>query len=311
MFIFLESESESTNYKDVIFISAGLAVKTISQNDSIHEYKQAVYKLNIESSKWEKNSVLKSARRKHQSTIIGDKMYLVGGIKRRSRLADTEIISISKNDETLIPRIPSMHNRRSSFGMCTFARCIFVAGGKCNRVESLDKCEFYSTVCGEWIEASSMNTKRSRFALIYFQDKIWAVGGDSNKTYLDTIETYSLADNKWTTLDTKLLSKRCGHSAVVHNKKIFVIGGFYNKPLSSVEVYSSETKQFSFVSQMGQARYHFGYSTINNRLIVFGGYSKETEITDSVEVYDNEKQVWSKCSNLPRPIAAFGYATMN
>ena len=68
-----------------------------------------------------------------------------------------------------------------------------------------------------------MNTKRSDFALIYFQDKIWAVGGFSNNTHLDTLETYDLVENEWTTVDNKLLSKRYGYSTVVYNKQLFVI----------------------------------------------------------------------------------------
>ena len=143
-------------------------------------------------------------------------------------------------------------------------------------------------------------------------DKIWAIGGFSNNTHLDTIDTYDLAANKWTTLDIKLLSKRCGHSAVVHNKKFFVIGGVNRgKVLSTVEVYSSETNQFSFVSPMSQARSYFGCSIINNILIVFGGCLNETEITDSVEIYDIEKDVWSKSPSLPLPLAGFGYASNN
>ena len=252
---------------------------------------------------------MKSERCAHQSTIIGDKIYLVGGCNG-TQLADTEIIPISKNDKTLMPRIPTMHNRRMVFGMCSFAGCIFVAGGYSNDKE-LAKCEVYSTESCEWTKVSSMNTQRRSFALIYFQNKVWAIGGFSNNNYVDTIEKYDLAENKWTTLDVELLSKRRGHSAVVHNKKFFVIGGFNQVFLSSIEVYSSETDQFSFVSPMLHARASFGCSIFNNNLIVFGGDLNEIETTDCVQVYDIEKQAWSKGTNLPLPLTGFGYASNN
>ena len=86
-------------------------------------------------------------------------MYLVGGYNG-TFLADTEIIPISENDETLNFMIPTMHYKRGFFGMCSFAESVFVAGGKYNTGEILDKCEVYSTESCEWIEASSMNTKR-------------------------------------------------------------------------------------------------------------------------------------------------------
>ena len=206
-----------------------------------------------------------------------------------------------------------MHNRRSQFGMCSVSGCIFVAGGY-NDEGNLDKCEVYNAESCKWVETSSMNTKRCSFALIYFQDEIWALGGFSNESSQDAIETYNIADNRWTTVDTKLLSKRCGHSAVVHNKKFFVIGGVdqgdfdENRELSSVEVYSSVTNQFSFVSPMSRARVNFGCSVFNNKLVVFGGSVSATGITDSVEVYDIENDVWSEGPSLPLPLTGFGYA---
>ena len=283
-------------------------ITNLQNKTRIKVYNEAVYKLNVKSSKWKILSEFKSKRRAHQSTIIGDKMYLVAGYNG-THVADTEIIPIKNNEKTLIPTIPLMHIERSSFETCSFSGCIFVAGG-CNNGGSLDKCEVYSTESGEWIEASGMNTKREAFALIYFQGKIWAIGGFNGNDFLDTIEIYNLADNTWTTVDTKLQTKRCGHRAVVHNKKFFVIGGFYQgKALTSVEVYSSKTNQFNFVSLMSQARACFGCSIFNNNLIVFGGYLNSTEITDSAEVYDIEKDVWRKVLNLPIPLADFGYST--
>ena len=107
---------------------------------------------------------MNSKRYAHQSTIIEDKLYLVGGYNGHSRLADTEIISICKNDKTLIPTISRMHYKRGFFGMCSFSGCIVVAGGSNNENKVLDKCEVYSTESCEWILASSINTKRKAFS---------------------------------------------------------------------------------------------------------------------------------------------------
>ena len=290
-----------------MFLSGGFTKENNLEENST----RAVYSLNLMSGNWKLFSELKSNRDRHQSTIISDKIYFVGGFNDSS-LADTEVLPISNTDKILHLTIPTMHKERRNFGMCTFAGCMFVAGGKCNNNESLDKCEVYSTESCKWIEASSMNTKRRSFALIYFQEKIWAIGGVApNRRCLNTIETYNLAENRWTTLDIKLLSKRRCHSAVVYNQKFFVVGGYYRNALSSVEVYSSETDQFSFVSSMSQARSFFGCNIFNNSLVVFGGCFKTSEITDSVEVYDIEKNVWSKGPNLPLPLVAFGCASNN
>ena len=264
----------------------------------------------MKTNKWEHFTKLKTERVYHKSAIIKDQLYSIGGFDNDGNdLADTEAISISKNVTRLNHTIPLMHNERCQFGMCSFAGCIFVAGGNQNEDETFDKCEFYSFNSYKWTETSSMNTKRASFPLIYFQDKTWAIGGVSNGICLDTIETYDLSENKWTTIDTKLLSKRCSHSAIVHNNKFFVIGGVNeNKTRSSVEVYSSVTNQFSFVSSMNISRTDFGCCVVNSRLYVIGGFFdiKNYNVTDGVEIYDIENDVWENGPCLPLTLSGFG-----
>ena len=76
--------------------------------------------------------------------------------------------------------------------MCSFAGCVFLAGGKSEHDLSIASCEVYNTQSCEWAEVASMNTKRSSFSLTYFQNKVWAVGGVSNGKVLDKIETYDI-----------------------------------------------------------------------------------------------------------------------
>ena len=127
---------------------------------------------------------------------------------------------------------------------------------------------------------------------------------------MNTTETYDLVEDKWTTIDAKLQVRRTDHSAVVHSEKIFVVGGIRrNKPTSSVEVYSSVTKQFTMVTRMSQSRACFGCSILNGKIFVFGGFSRLDEMTDSAEVYDVEKKSWSGGPRLPLPLGECGCAS--
>ena len=121
-----------------------------------------------------------------------------------------------------------------------------------------------------------MNTKRSEFTLTYFQGKVWAIGGfnhsNDTDTWLDTIETFDITKNKWKTSNLRLLTERSGHSTVAYDKKLFVVGGDKKDSfLASVEVYSSETNQFSFVASMNIPRCYFGCCVVNSSLYVIGG----------------------------------------
>ena len=180
--------------------------------------------------------------------------------------------------------------------------------------KELDKCEVYSFETREWTEVSSMNTKRVELTLTYFQGKIWAIGGCNYTnlfgTYLETIETFDLAINKWTTSSLKLLTKRCGHSTVAHDKKLFVIGGNSEEhTISSVEVYSSKTNQFSFVAEMNIPRYNFGCCIVNLSLYVIGGCLDDETYTNNVEIYDFKKNEWREGPSLP--LKLFDFACTN
>ena len=271
------------------------------------EISTGVYKLNPKSNTWERITNLKSKRTCHKSFIVEGNVCFIGGHNDGLLLENIEVMPISKNlkNKTVAP--PPMHNKRNNFGMCTFAGCVFVAGGLNEHHLRYASCEVYNTDSCKWTEIASMNTKKTSFPLVYFQDKVWAIGGFSNQNILDTIETYDVGENRWTTIDKKLLQNRCGHSAVVHGKKFYVIGGFSaTDTLSSVEVYSSETNQFTFVTQMNQARGFFGCAFLNNKIYVIGGALHEDEFSDSVEVYDTENDVWSGGPSLPLALTFFG-----
>ena len=207
-----------------------------------------------------------------------------------------------------------MHNKRSSFGICSLAECVFVGGGYQKECGSLDKCEMYSFETCEWTETSRMNNKRVNFTLTYFQGEIWAIGGYNSlygsDTWLDTIEKFDIIQNKWTTSHLKLLTKRCGHSTVAYDQKLFVIGGGSERHvISSVEVYSSKTNQFSFVAEMNIPRYNFGCCIVNLSLYVIGGCLDDETYTNKVEIYDFKKNEWREGPSLP--LKLFDFACTN
>ena len=313
---FTKTELQNDDYEYIIFLSGGDKKEINSHNHSNKIVcNNNVYKLNVKSKEWENFTKLKADRVNHRSIIIGNHIYLVGGLGEVP-LADTEIIPISKQVKKLNTTIPKMGKQRTQFGMCSFAGCIFVAGGFQNNHEVFDKCEVYSFESREWIEVSSMNAKRCSFSLTYFENKVWAIGGCSkpNGHDLDTIETYNLSENKWTTIGTKLLSKRKGHCAVAYNKKLFVVGGLTKegKTLSSIEVYSSETKQFSFVKSMRRGRAVFGCCLVKSSLYVIGGVLdfKDNKFTNDIEIYDIENDVWKNGPSLPIKLVAFGCSSL-
>ena len=145
-----------------------------------------VYKLqHSNSGDWGPVSKLQTERAYHQSVVVDNQLYLVGGVDQEgSLISDIEMVTRSK-------WMPEMKYGRSMFGMCSFAGFIFVAGGvNDGDFAVLDKCEVYRSDFYEWMQVASMNRKRTAFALVYFQQKIWAIGGSTElRTIFDDMET--------------------------------------------------------------------------------------------------------------------------
>ena len=304
-FVFNFLDAENNEVKNHIYISGGKTNETTSE--------KCTFKMDTNIGKWEQFKPMDTRRSYHQSIIKGDQMYLIGGFDEscRDESAENEVVSL--NEEVATKTFPIMHNKRLSFGMCSVAECVFVGGGFQKIFKELDKCEVYSFETREWTEVSSMNTKRVELTLTYFQGKIWAIGGynrlNDTNTWLDTIETFDLAQNKWTVSHLRLLTKRCGHSTVAYDKKLFVVGGESKQhTIPSVEVYSSITSQFSFVSEMKIPRYNFGCCIVNSSFYVIGGSLNHESSTNEVEIYDPEKNEWKRGPSLPFNLFKFSCA---
>ena len=256
--------------------------------------------------------MIHAKRKNHESTIKGKEMYLVGGFYETT-LSDTKVFSISGDQTEHTSLLPHMNYKRLDFGMCSFSECIFVAGGEQKINEEfkvLDKCEFYSFESDKWHETASMNTKRCQLSLVYFQEKVWAIGGldIAKKSPTNVIETFDLAKNKWTMSDVRLLTKRCGHSTVVYRNKIFVVGGYdFSGLFASVEVYSGETNQFSYVTSMKIPRAFHKCCVVNSSVYVIGGSIGDLSYkpTKTVEIYEIEKDVWTEGPSLPFGLTGF------
>ena len=69
-------------------------------------------------------------------------------------------------------------------------------------------------------------------------DGIYAIGGFDGENYLSSVEKYEESTNEWVYVSS-MNYPRCTLSAVISNdlRNIFVLGGFDNGPLKTVERY--------------------------------------------------------------------------
>lgn len=83
----------------------------------------------------------------------------------------------------------------------------------------------YNAKSDTWTELEPMLTNRGQFALVSFNGRIFAIGGQNMlDRRLDSVEYYDSIKNTWQYIG-KMNRKRLLHAAVVHNNYLFVMGG--------------------------------------------------------------------------------------
>lgn len=133
-----------------------------------------------------------------------------------------------------------------------------------------------------------------------------AHGGDYGTTYLFI---YNIANNKWST-GKSMPTKRWMHGSVAVNGKIYVLGGGWNIPLNSVEVYDPETNTWESKSPMPTARGSVSVCAIGEKIYAIGGFDTE-RFYDITEVYDVNSDTWESKSSMGTTRSGFQLEVIN
>ena len=140
------------------------------------------------------------------------------------------------------------------------------------------------------------------------------------------LEYYDIKTRKWDTWSTNLLEKRFGHEAVAFDDKLYVFGGqnkihiyastssinssfrekeFANSCIYSVEMYSLETNQFTFVKPIPLPITYFRFCTTENCIYLIGGKNQKSDTTKDVLLYNTDCDDWTTGFSFPHPIGEF------
>lgn len=202
----------------------------------------------------------------HTATAINEhQIVVVGGLDDYSNsLKTVEIININNNNinntsSSYVKSLPDLPNIRYAHKSVLLGDYLYIIGGAKDSSNVLNSAYRINilpndneTSSKSWEEIAPMNQKRSYFAAVAHQDKIFVFGGvdvddDEEIICLDSVECYCLVKNSWTPIPTKMEKARCGHSAVLVGDEIFVIGGWDNvneKILKEVEIFHTKLQTF-------------------------------------------------------------------
>ena len=231
---------------------------------------------------WHEIPSMKMKRSGSSCAVVGQKIYIIGGVVDCS-YNSTNHCEVYDTTTQQWDTVSSMGAGRHLHSSVTVGNKIFVLGGY--RCEG--KGEVYDVITDTWSNISSMHFGRYGFGAVADGDTIYAIGGKVELVkgknqgeneyfrYLETMEIYNIAEDKWELSNSKMKNRRCGCSAfLVGESNIVVMGGSDEKELvKAIEVYQIPDDKWksSLIPPFEYGRSYFSAHYFGDDLIIFGG----------------------------------------
>ncbi len=253
--------------------------------------------------RWDSLALMPTPRTEIAVATIGEKIYVIGGIDRSSRVTDiVEVYNTITNTWDLTSSLPiKLHHVASA----SFSGEVYVVGGYLEGWVPTDSLFIYNPENDSWRKAASMPTKRGALTVQFVDGVMYAVGG-ANKIALTVNEAYDPATDSWQKKASMPTGREHLASSVVDGM-MYVIGGrvmTLSSNLDTNEVYDPKTDTWQSLEPMPTARGGLAAATIGNTIFVFGGES----LTSTFE--QNEQYIpevgWFSHTQMPTPRHGLG-----
>ncbi|MCC8361339.1 Kelch repeat-containing protein [Salinimicrobium sediminilitoris] len=182
-----------------------------------------------------------------------------------------------------------------SFGSTAVGNKIFVVAGDASVVEEPMK-EAMVTTLGETSLSNILSTARANF---------------SSPQYSEEIQVYNAVTDEWTVSPIKV-NKRAGHNAVLHENKIYVLGGKHlnqsgQKVLLSSEIEVIDLHKDTLLVDRVYPHQASGAAAVihGDDLLVLGGSTRLNRkrkkiFTDEVHLFNFQTGLWFEAGKVPK-----------
>jgi len=162
---------------------------------------------------------------------------------------------------------------------------VYLNGGDNDHSVFFKSHYLYDELRGSLLPLSDMNEGRSRHALAKAEGKIYAIGGENAKDVLGHCEYYDIGNNKWNVC-AELNESRCGLAACTFKNIIYVIGGWNQDYLSTIETLDTSEKgnKWEILKLLKKSKLKPVQSaaaiSIKDEILIFGGYQAKEQLTN-------------------------------
>lgn len=258
----------------------------------------------IEQIEWENGPPPSHDYAYHVACADQNHVYVVGGLNEGA----FEKFDVRSGKWTELQQMPTA---RAFPAGAILDNTLYLCGGLSTSNTATSKVEAYNLNTNAWSSGASLSSARSRCASVALHGKLYVIGGftqhdGSSGTNLRLLEEYDPATNMWTR-KCDMPTARHGHSAVVCNNRILVVGGYTdNGETGLVEEYDPLTDRWTQKESMPTPRGFFGLVHIDNAVYAIAGRVKSEY--GPIEKYDVQTNTWVKLAPFPEWRNRFGIA---
>ncbi|MGC8787340.1 MAG: Kelch repeat-containing protein [Anaerolineae bacterium] len=157
------------------------------------------------------------------------------------------------------------------------------------------------TTSSRWASKAQMPTSRARLAVVAYEGKIFAIGGDTPEGVSGVVEVYDPTTDTWTRKASKQHPVR-NIGAAVLNERIFVPGGYdaTDQATAIVEVYDPQGDAWSEAAPLPKPLFGYAIAVVEGKLYLFGG-SDGIRYLDTVFIYDPSTNTWTTGTPMSEP----------
>ena len=151
-----------------------------------------------------------------------------------------------------------------------------------------NKVEVYDPATNTWTTAANMNSARSYFGAVVYNNKIYAFGGYNGSSYLSSVEVYTPSSNTWSTMSGGIPAAISNFACLMNEStgKVYIVGGYNGSARNSVYEYTLSNNAWTTKPSVATARNH-PTAYINNELIfVTGGINSSNTYINTSESYN-------------------------
>ncbi len=285
------------NLNGKIYALGGVYYDTRWEND---QYISTVSEYDPTTNTWTYKASMSTARTVHVGAVNG-KIYAIGGGDGDRNLNLVEEYDPIANVWHTRASMPTTSN---NLYMSSSGAIIYGIHGSIGVVEAYDPYK------DEWSTLTPVNAYGNMGAVVA-GGKLYGIGGrsTSSSTVYSWVRTLDIEPGAWNPRPY-MPSKRISFGASTLNNFTYVIGGYNNGFLDTVEQYNSNNGVWVGRTNMPTARAALGVAEINGKFYAIGGYNG-SQYLNTVEEYEHQADTWATKSSMPTARGDAGIVSCN